>query len=62
MRYDDHGNDGDRLDGHNGVVPFRDPNQANMLYAREMGYDDGPEDGFDFWGAVRVLLARKAWI
>ncbi|MEP1143690.1 MAG: polysaccharide biosynthesis tyrosine autokinase [Henriciella sp.] len=59
MTYDNRGYPGDRGDGLGGVVPFRDPDQGNMLYPREMGYDEGPQDGFDFWGAVRILLQRK---
>lgn len=59
MTYDNRGYPGDRGDGLGGVVPFRDPDQGNMLYPREMGYDEAPQDGFDFWGAVRILLQRK---
>lgn len=59
MNYDNRGYPNDRGNGLNGVVPFRDQEQQNMLYPGELGYSEGPEDGFDFWGAVRVLLSRK---
>lgn len=58
MNYDNRGFPGQPGDTMGGIVPFRD-DQANMLYPRELGYAEGPEDGFDFWGAVRVLLQRK---
>ena len=58
MNYDNRGYPGQPGDTMGGIVPFRD-DQANMLYPRELGYAEGPDDGFDFWGAVRVLLQRK---
>ena len=58
MNYDNRGFPSQPGDPMGGIVPFRD-DQANMLYPRELGYAEGPDDGFDFWGAVRVLLHRK---
>ena len=59
MSYDNRGYPGDQRDELGGVVPLREHEQQNMLYPRELDYAEPQEDGFDFWGAVRVLLARK---
>ena len=59
MRFDDEDIDQARGGRMTGIVALRAQRQDGALYAREHGYVEEQDGGFQFWDALGVVLSRK---